>query len=217
MNIYLSIIYNSTIKYIHYKMAKRDYDHLFKLVLVGDSGVGKSCLLLRYADDAFTESFISTIGVDFRFRSAEISGKRIKLQIWDTAGQERFRTITTAYYRGADGIIFVYDITHKESFDHMSSWLAEARRYATPGIPMIIVGNKSDRTDRVVLESDLKKFAQDNDALYIECSARTGDDVKDLFENMAKRLIAIREKDEKPDTGETVDIDRHIPARFACC
>lgn len=197
-------------------MSKRDYDYLFKLVLVGDSGVGKSCLLLRYADDAFTESFISTIGVDFRFRTAVIDGKKIKLQIWDTAGQERFRTITTAYYRGADGIIFVYDITHRESFTHMSSWIDEARRYATPGIPMIIVGNKSDRTDREVNFDDLKKYAEDNDTLYIECSARTGDEVKDIFENMAKKLIASREQDDTPKT-ESIPIGATKPKKNTCC
>ena len=85
---------------------KRDYDYLFKLVLIGDSGVGKSCLLLRFADDSFTESYISTIGVDFRFRTVKVGEKYVKLQIWDTAGQERFRTITSAYYRGADGKCF---------------------------------------------------------------------------------------------------------------
>lgn len=98
---------------------KRDYDYLFKLVLIGDSCVGKSCLLLRFADDSFTDSYISTIGVDFRFRTVQIGDLRVKLQIWDTAGQERFRTITSAYYRGADGIIMVYDVTRKESFDHV--------------------------------------------------------------------------------------------------
>lgn len=98
---------------------KRDYDYLFKLVLIGDSSVGKSCLLLRFADDSFTESYISTIGVDFRFRTVKIEDKTVKLQIWDTAGQERFRTITSAYYRGADGIIMVYDVTRRESFDHV--------------------------------------------------------------------------------------------------
>lgn len=112
---------------------KRDYDHLFKLVLIGDSGVGKSCLLLRFADDQFTESYITTIGVDFRFKTIQVpspqianntdgvdpgppKNKTIKLQIWDTAGQERFRTITSAYYRGADGIAIVYDATDRESF-----------------------------------------------------------------------------------------------------
>ena len=99
-------------------MTKKDYDQLFKLVLIGDTGVGKSCLLLRFADDQFTESYISTIGVDFRFKTVQVDGKTIKLQIWDTAGQERFRTITSSYYRGANGIIVIFDITEEDSFEN---------------------------------------------------------------------------------------------------
>ncbi len=130
---------------------KRDYDYLFKLVLIGDSSVGKSCLLLRFADDSFTESYISTIGVDFRFRTVKIEDKTVKLQIWDTAGQERFRTITSAYYRGADGIIMVYDVTRTESFDHVQDWLNEVNRYANQGLcKKLLIGNKCDRTDRTV-------------------------------------------------------------------
>ena len=97
----------------------QEYDYVFKLVLIGDSGVGKSCLLLRFADDTYTESHISTIGVDFKIRTIQLDGKTIKLQIWDTAGQERFRTITSSYYRGAHGIIVVYDTTDSETFEHV--------------------------------------------------------------------------------------------------
>ncbi|KAL5130223.1 Ras-related protein RABE1a [Glycine soja] len=97
--------------------ARADYDYLIKLLLIGDSGVGKSCLLLRFSDGSFTTSFITTIGIDFKIRTIELDGKRIKLQIWDTAGQERFRTITTAYYRGAMGILLVYDVTDEASFN----------------------------------------------------------------------------------------------------
>ncbi len=103
------------------------YDYLIKLLLIGDSGVGKSCLLLRFSDDAFNTSFITTIGIDFKIRTVEIDNKRCKLQIWDTAGQERFRTITTAYYRGAMGILLVYDITDEQSFANIRNWCARAR------------------------------------------------------------------------------------------
>ncbi|XP_038167074.1 ras-related protein Rab-13 isoform X2 [Arvicola amphibius] len=103
-------------------MAKA-YDHLFKLLLIGDSGVGKTCLIIRFAEDNFNSTYISTIGIDFKIRTVEIEGKRIKLQVWDTAGQERFKTITTAYYRGAMGIILVYDITDEKSFENIQNWM----------------------------------------------------------------------------------------------
>ncbi|XP_076319104.1 ras-related protein Rab-10-like isoform X2 [Tachypleus tridentatus] len=104
-------------------MAKKTYDLLFKLLLIGDSGVGKTCILFRFSDDAFNTTFISTIGIDFKIKTIELKGKKIKLQIWDTAGQERFHTITTSYYRGAMGIMLVYDITNPKSFDNIAKWL----------------------------------------------------------------------------------------------
>ncbi|XP_022238981.1 ras-related protein Rab-8B-like [Limulus polyphemus] len=103
-------------------MAKT-YDYLFKLLLIGDSGVGKTCILFRFSEDAFNATFISTIGIDFKIRTVELDGKKIKLQIWDTAGQERFRTITTAYYRGAMGIMLVYDVTNDKSFENIKNWI----------------------------------------------------------------------------------------------
>ncbi len=126
----------------------QEYDYLFKLLLIGDSGVGKSCILLRFADDTYTESFISTIGVDFKIRTIEVEGKVIKLQIWDTAGQERFRTITSSYYRGAHGIIMVYDITETESFKNVSNWNNEIAKYASEGVRKLLVGNKCDLENR---------------------------------------------------------------------
>lgn len=127
-------------------------DYLFKLLLIGDSGVGKSCLLLRFADDTYTESFISTIGVDFKIRTIDLEGKTVKLQIWDTAGQERFRTITSSYYRGAHGIIVVYDITDAESFANVRMWLKEVERYGSEGVSKLLVGNKSDLTSKRAVE-----------------------------------------------------------------
>merc|ERR1711977_627351 len=125
-------------------MAAPDYDYLYKLLLIGDSGVGKSCLLLRYVDETYQESYISTIGVDFKIRTVEIDGKVIKLQIWDTAGQERFRTITSSYYRGAHGIIVVYDVTDGDSFRSVEKWITEIERFAGTEVTKMMVGNKAD-------------------------------------------------------------------------
>jgi len=174
---------------------KRDYDYLFKLVLIGDSGVGKSCLLLRFADDNFTDSYISTIGVDFRFRTINIENKTVKLQIWDTAGQERFRTITSAYYRGADGIIMVYDVTSSESFDHVEEWLSEVDRYADENTSKLLVGNKADLIEeKQVPEDTAQRFAEKLNIPFLETSAKTATNVDAAFLTMAKELIKTREK-----------------------
>merc|ERR1719287_417740 len=174
---------------------KRDYDYLFKLVLIGDSGVGKSCLLLRFADDAFTESYISTIGVDFRFRTVKMDKKTVKLQIWDTAGQECFRTITSAYYRGADGIILVYDTTDKESFNHVDDWLNEVNRYVNESTCKILIGNKCDNTaERQVPTEEGKKKAEDLNIAFIEASAKDATNVEAAFQMMSAELIQKREQ-----------------------
>ncbi|XP_012369872.1 ras-related protein Rab-13 [Octodon degus] len=124
-------------------MAKA-YDHLFKLLLIGDSGVGKTCLIIRFAEDNFNSTYISTIGIDFKIRTVDIEGKKIKLQVWDTAGQERFKTITTAYYRGAMGIILVYDITDEKSFENIQTWMKSIRENASAGVERLLLGNKCD-------------------------------------------------------------------------
>ena len=169
------------------------YHYLFKYIIIGDTGVGKSCLLLRFADDAFTESYISTIGVDFRFRTVKVDGKTVKLQIWDTAGQERFRTITSAYYRGADGIIMVYDVTSAESFEHVSDWLTEVNRYANEGTCKLLVGNKSDMEDKAVTTEQAKEYADSLGIPFLETSAKAATNVEEAFLTMAGELIRLRE------------------------
>jgi len=166
-----------------------EYDYLFKLLLIGDSGVGKSCLLLRFADDTYTESYISTIGVDFKIRTIELEGKTVKLQIWDTAGQERFRTITSSYYRGAHGIIVVYDVTDNDTFTNVKQWLQEIDRYASEGVNKLLVGNKSDLTSKKVVEYTVaKEFADQLSIPFLETSAKNATNVEQAFLTMAKQI-----------------------------
>jgi len=166
-----------------------EYDYLFKLLLIGDSGVGKSSLLLRFADNTFTESFISTIGVDFKIRTLEIDGNTVKLQIWDTAGQERFRTITSSYYRGAHGIIVVYDVTNPETFNNVQKWLQEIERYACETVHKLLVGNKCDLvSERKVSSDDAREFADQLNLVFLETSAKDSTNVEEAFSKMARSI-----------------------------
>mmetsp|Transcript_56241 Transcript_56241/g.64523 ORF Transcript_56241/g.64523 Transcript_56241/m.64523 type:complete len:205 (+) Transcript_56241:43-657(+) len=168
-----------------------EYDHLFKLLLIGDSGVGKSCLLLRFADDSYTESYISTIGVDFKIRTLNLDGKTIKLQIWDTAGQERFRTITSSYYRGAHGIIIVYDVTDQESFNNVKTWLSEIDKYASESVNKLLVGNKSDLVAKKAVDTTAaKEFADSIGIPFLETSAKNSTNVEEAFIRMATDIKA---------------------------
>eukprot|EP01117_Protostelium_nocturnum_P020450 TRINITY_DN91_c0_g2_i1.p2 TRINITY_DN91_c0_g2~~TRINITY_DN91_c0_g2_i1.p2 ORF type:complete len:207 (-),score=49.38 TRINITY_DN91_c0_g2_i1:154-774(-) len=186
-----------------------EYDYLFKLLLIGDSGVGKSCLLLRFADDTYTESYISTIGVDFKIRTIELNGKTIKLQIWDTAGQERFRTITSSYYRGAHGIIVVYDITDQVSFSNVKQWLQEIDRYACENVNKLLVGNKNDLTNKRVVDTNTAKEFADGLAIpFLETSAKNATNVEQAFLTMAgeikNRMVNTPGAGGKAPTGNTI-------------
>jgi len=170
-------------------MSAAEHDFFFKILLIGDSGVGKSCLLLRFADDSWTETHISTIGVDFKIKTLEIDGKTVKLQIWDTAGQERFRTITSSYYRGAQGIILVYDCTDRESFNNVKQWMGEIDRYACENVNKLLVGNKCDLvTEKTVDVNTAKEFADSYDIPFIETSAKTAHNVEKCFVQMATSI-----------------------------
>lgn len=162
---------------------------MFKLLLIGDSGVGKSCLLLRFADDTYTDSYISTIGVDFKIRTIELEGKVVKLQIWDTAGQERFRTITSSYYRGAHGIIVIYDVTDKDTFTNVKQWLQEIDNFACEGVNKLLVGNKCDLTNKKVVDANVaQEFADSLGIPFLETSAKNATNVEQAFLRMAKEI-----------------------------
>eukprot|EP00298_Acanthocystis_sp_HF-20_P026827 c4659_g1_i1.p1 GENE.c4659_g1_i1~~c4659_g1_i1.p1 ORF type:complete len:218 (+),score=54.31 c4659_g1_i1:1-654(+) len=196
-----------------------EYDYLFKLLLIGDSGVGKSCLLLRFADDTYTESYISTIGVDFKIRTIEIDGKTVKLQIWDTAGQERFRTITSSYYRGAHGIIVVYDVTDLESFNNVKNWLHEIERYAVEGVNKLLVGNKCDLVSKKQVETGLaKEFADSMSISFLETSAKTAQNVENAFITMAKDIKERLSHQTEQNQKMNINVGRAEPvANKTCC
>nr|AFY09909.1 small GTP-binding protein Rab1b [Babesia sp. BQ1/Lintan] len=166
----------------------KEYDHLFKIIIIGDSGAGKSSLLLRFADDTYSESYMSTIGVDFKIKTVKIDNATIKLQIWDTAGQERFRTITSTYYRGAHGIITVYDVTSRVSFESVKkTWLTDIEKYSNANITKILIGNKIDLEDqRAVTTDEAREFATQHNMDYIEASAKTAQNVEKAFESIAR-------------------------------
>eukprot|EP00922_Rhytidocystis_sp_ex-Travisia-forbesii_P019962 GHVS01029454.1.p1 GENE.GHVS01029454.1~~GHVS01029454.1.p1 ORF type:complete len:210 (+),score=15.80 GHVS01029454.1:210-839(+) len=169
----------------------RNYDHLFKILIVGESGVGKSSILLRFTDDEFNDKQLSTIGVDFKVKYMSLGGRRLKLAVWDTAGQERFRTLTSSYYRGAQGVILVYDTSNRNTFDHLGSWLEEVRKYSTNADAVkMLVANKIDVEDhREVDRREGEKFAFENCMLFIETSAKTKQGIIHAFEELVQKIL----------------------------
>jgi len=201
-------------------MAARQHDHLFKLLIIGDAGVGKSSLLVRFADNIFTPSYITTIGVDFKIRTIEVDGKKIKLQIWDTAGQERFRTITATYYRGAHGVIVVYDVTDPQTFISIKKWLTEIQTHCDE-VPRVLVGNKLDSPNRVVTEPDAQQFASTQKIKYFETSAKDGLGVEEMFTEITRQALA--QKLNQPEPGGRgqaagqVKLNEAQKSKKSCC
>uniref|UniRef100_A0A8C2QU53 small monomeric GTPase n=1 Tax=Capra hircus TaxID=9925 RepID=A0A8C2QU53_CAPHI len=175
-------------------MAKT-YDYLFKLLLIGDSGVGKTCVLFRFSEDAFNSTFISTIGIDFKIRTIELDGKRIKLQIWDTAGQERFRTITTAYYRGAMHVLLTWKSHGQRSLEGCSPWARQIEEHASADVEKMILGNKCDVNDkRQVSKERGEKLALDYGIKFMETSAKANINVENAFYTLARDIKAKMDK-----------------------
>jgi small GTP-binding protein len=171
--------------------SQSEFDYLFKLLLIGDSGVGKSSLLLSFTSDTF-EDLSPTIGVDFKVKHVNIGGKKLKLAIWDTAGQERFRTLTSSYYRGAQGVIMVYDVTRRDTFTNLSDiWAKEIDLYSTnQDCIKMLVGNKVDKeSERAVTKKEGIDFARQYGCLFIECSAKTRVNVEQCFEELVLKIL----------------------------
>jgi len=166
-----------------------EFDHLYKLVLVGDAMVGKSSLIIRYADNTFVDEEVGSIGADFKVSFVNVEKKRIKIQIWDTAGQEKFRVMTSSYFGGANAVIVVFDVSKEKSFQSVPKWISEAKRFSDKqkDIAFFIIGNKIDlNAQRVVSAEDAEKLAAQNAAVYFEVSAKTGTQVAHAFTSIAK-------------------------------
>jgi small GTP-binding protein len=178
--------------------AKPAYDYLFKLKMVGDSGVGKSCLTLRFNDGVFSEEYVSTIGVDFRLKTFELEGKTIKMQTWDVGGQ--FRTIATHnHYKGAHGFLLVYDIADESSFDNIRQWMREVLRDGSATTVKILIGNKMDLSDKRAIKTTRgQALAEEYGMSFFECSAKTGENVYEAFTEFARQYLQIVVKETQP-------------------
>ncbi|XP_030401815.1 ras-related protein Rab-3D [Gopherus evgoodei] len=183
--------------------ADQNFDYMFKLLIIGNSSVGKTSFLFRYADDSFTSAFVSTVGIDFKVKTVYRNEKRVKLQIWDTAGQERYRTITTAYYRGAMGFLLMYDIANQDSFNAVQDWATQIKTYSWDNAQVILVGNKCDlEDDRVVATEDGKRLADELGFEFFEASAKDNINVKQVFERLVD--IICEKMNESLDTNTTL-------------
>ncbi|CAG8477631.1 2756_t:CDS:2 [Cetraspora pellucida] len=202
-----------------------EYHATLKILLIGNSNVGKSSLLLRFTEDTFlpTDDVSATIGVDFKVVDTVVNGKRYKLTIWDTAGQERFRTLTSSYYRGVQGVILVYDVSKRESFDQLDSWFGELNTYcSSKDVVKMIVGNKVDKEhSRVITRKEAEAYARKMQTLFIECSAKTRVGVKEAFDELVTKIIETpslwQKKERQPDN---INVSRSAQTKqenSACC
>jgi Ras-related protein Rab-1A len=176
----------------------KKYDYIFKLILIGSSGVGKTSILQRYIQKIFNDDYTCTIGVDFFMKSMKIDDKLIKLQLWDTAGTEKFKSITTGYYRGANAAFIVFDLTSRKSFESVSEWIENYYKYSNPDYErhVILIGNKSDlKNERIITEDEIDDFAKLNKIKYFETSAKNGENIDESFLFIADKLM--KDADEK--------------------
>ena len=176
-------------------------DCVYKVLLLGDSTVGKTCFLLRYCDKTFQDAHLSTIGLDYRLKSMTLKNKKnIKLQIWDTAGQDRFRAITKNYYKGANGIILIYDVTNLQTFENVKNWITQIREEANKNVVIFLAGNKADLPEesRAVQKEDGQKMAEEYNMPFQETSAKEGINVNETFQELVEKIDEVFSKLEIP-------------------
>ena len=197
-----------------------EYDYIFKVLLLGNSDVGKSSLLLRFVDSLWNDAFVPTIGVDFKVKTLEINNKKVKMQIWDTAGQERFRTVVSTYFKGAHGILLLYDVTNKDSFKNLENWLIEIEKNSSDKVLKILLGNKCDLSDdREIQTEEGQAFAIRNGMEFMETSAKMNTNVSEAFETLGKLMIEFNSKRNNNGEGKALKANsgKDINTKKKCC
>lgn len=194
----------------------------YKIVVIGKSSVGKSAIMIRFTDDRFIENYLTTIGVDFKFRSLKLNNLTFRLQIWDTAGQEKYQSITKTFYKGANSVILVFDLTSKNSFEEMKNiWLEEAYKSCDPDVQFVILGNKKDLVDkREVLKEDVDKFIEGKDIIFFETSAKSGENVEKAFFKITEKIYekqSTLEKSNRENYGGSLIEGNNKKIEKGCC
>lgn len=205
---------------------------LIKLILIGDTNVGKSSFLIKFIHDQFTGTNISTIGIDFSIKVITVDNETVKLQIWDTAGQERFRTITNSYYRGAEGIILMFDLTDKSSFDNLNRWMKDIQNYSRSNISVVLVGNKNDectnkytdgskQTTQISSEAINEFMKKYNIVSFFETSTKDGSNVNEVFEEITRKILKSKFVNSAERTDKRLELhDSNVSLKrksFMCC
>lgn len=187
------------------KMKKADFNS--KIILIGDSKVGKTSILLRYCDDFFNDFHLATVAIDYKFKTIDINNMKIKMQIYDTAGQERFKSMSLNYYKGSDGTIIVFDLGDKQSFYNVINWANQIKNSVSSKAPKFLIGNKCDDTEnRVISREEAEKMAQDYELTYFETSAKNNYNIKEMFDSLILNIIKVKQNDLKDKKNESKGI-----------
>ena len=198
-------------------MSKKEF--LYKILILGDSSVGKTCFLTRYADNTFQEVHMSTIGIDYKLKNVKMEdGKIVKLQIWDTAGQDRFRSITKNYYKGANGIVVIFSVTDKRTFGNVKSWIHQIKAEVDEKVTIILVGNKiDDEENREVTKEEGEEAARNFGLDFFECSAKTGENINSTFNELVLKMVEIHEKFGGKDEKLKLKQNKIGGTKKSCC